>query len=328
MTKAVATQGATSLGAYLKSKTNQIAVALPKHLDADRMIRLAMTCVSQNKDLRDASMSSVLRAVLLASQTGLEIGVGGQAYLVPYNNRTSGEKEAQFVPGWQGLVDLVSRSGRATVWTGAVFKGDEFDWALGDQPFVRHRPGGENDEEKLTHVYAVGRVNGSHHPVIEVWTRERVVKHRNKFNKVGTRHYSFANFEMYARKVALLQVLKYMPKSIEMQRAIVADHASTNGTTPQILDGDFLPIDDLNPPADDSGESASQTATAEPAAKPALPEEQFAAKLDEARKLITSMKKTASQYVAMLETKHTLTDEQQAAIRKIEADMNVDGSKE
>lgn len=320
MTTAVATQSAQSLGAFLVGKKNQIAAALPKHLDADRMIRLALTCVSQNKDLRNADTNSVFRALLLSSQTGLEIGVGGQAYLVPYNNRSSGQLEAQFIPGWQGLVDLVSRSGRATVWTGAVFEGDDFDWQLGDSPYVRHRPGGENDEAKLTHVYAIGRVSGAQLPVIEVWTKERVTKHRNKFNKVGNRHYSFTNFEMYARKVALLQVLKYMPKSIEMQKAIVADHAATNGQQPTILDGDFMPVEDLNPPVDDGG------AQAETKALPELTAEAFNAKLPEWAKLITGMKKTASQLLDMLGTKNTLTDEQKAAIRKIEADMTQGGA--
>lgn len=319
MSTAVATQNAQSLGAFLVGKKNQIAAALPKHLDADRMIRLALTCVSQNNQLRNADTNSVFRALLLSSQTGLEIGVGGQAYMVPYNNRSTGELEAQFIPGWQGLVDLVSRSGRATVWTGAVFEGDDFDWQLGDSPYVRHRPGGENDEAKLTHVYAIGRVSGAQLPVIEVWTKERVTKHRNKFNKVGNKHYSFNNFEMYARKVALLQVLKYMPKSIEMQKAIVADHAATNGQQPVILDGDFLPIDDLVPPNDEGG-GQTETKTLPP-----LADDVFAVKLADASKLITSMKKTATQYIDMLSTKNTLTDEQKAAIRKIEADMNPEG---
>lgn len=319
MSTAVATQSAQSLGAFLLGKKNQIAAALPKHLDADRMIRLALTCVSQNNQLRNADTNSVFRALLLSSQTGLEIGVGGQAYMVPYKDR-DGNLEAQFIPGWQGLVDLVSRSGRATVWTGAVFEGDDFDWQLGDSPYVRHRPGGENDEAKLTHVYAIGRVSGAQLPVIEVWTKERVTKHRNKFNKVGNRHYSFNNFEMYARKVALLQVLKYMPKSIEMQKAIVADHAATNGQQPVILDGDFLPIDDLVPPNDDGG--AGQTETK---ALPSLADDVFAVKLADGVKLINSMKKTATQYIDMLGTKNTLTDEQKAAIRKIEADMNPEG---
>jgi len=327
MSTAVAPQAPQTLGALLVSKKNQIAAALPKHLDADRMIRLAMTCVSQSDNLRKADIHSVFRALLLSSQTGLEIGVGGQAYLVPYKNR-EGAYEAQFVPGWQGIVDLVSRSGRATVWTGAVFEGDEFDWQLGDAPFVRHRPGGENDEEKLTHVYAVGRVNGSHHPVIEVWTRDRVIRHRNKFNKVGNKHYSFVNFEMYARKVALLQVLKYMPKSIEMQKVIAAEHSVTTGQAPQIIEGDFLPVDMMNTPSDGGDETAGDSTVADATAKatpvsnekPALTDAEFKKNLPAWKKLIEGATKTATEILTTARTKHTISDEQEAVLRQIEAD--------
>jgi recombination protein RecT len=147
------------------------------------------------------------------------------------------------VPGWKGLVDLVSRSGRAAVWTGAVFEGDEFDYALGDSPFVRHRPGEENDPDALTYVYAIGRVNGSDYPVIEVWTVGKVRKHRDKYNKQGGKHYSFRDWEMYARKIPLLQVLKYMPKSIEMSNAIAISNAADQGNH-AIIDGDFVKVTD------------------------------------------------------------------------------------
>lgn len=306
MTTAVATQETQNLAGYLATKKTQIAAALPKHMDADRMVRLAMTCVMQSPALQRCSMPSVYRTLLLSSQTGLEIGVGGQAYMVPYGG------EATFVPGWQGLVDLVSRSGRATVWTGAVFKGDDFDWQLGDSPFVRHRPAGENSEDKLTHVYAIGRVNGSQYPVIEVWSIERIIKHRDAFNKVGKKHYSFTNLEMYARKVALLQVLKYMPKSIEMQRAVDAEHAATSGNQSAVVDGSFVDLG-IDP-------DAATTQTTERTEPPAMTPEAFDGKRAEWAKLITDRKKTASEIINMVSTKHTLTEEQQAEIRKIEAD--------
>jgi recombination protein RecT len=304
----IATQGGNqNLATFLAGKKSQIAAALPKHLDSDRMIRLAVTCVMQNKALQDCSMPSIYRSLLLSSQTGLEVGVGGQAYLVPYKG------EATFVPGWQGLVDLVSRSGRATVWTGAVFEGDEFDWQLGDQQYVRHRPGGENEESKLTHVYAIGRVNGSQYPVIEVWTKERVTKHRDKFNKVGARHYSFTNFEMYARKVALLQVLKYMPKSIELQKAIAADYNATPSAQSQIVDGAFTVIDPDAATIGDAQDTAPEKAT--------MPDEEFSREFPKWQKLIQTRNKTATQIITMVASKSSLTDQQTAAIRKVEADM-------
>lgn len=255
----VATRGASpasTLMDFMSKHKNQVALALPKHISADRMIRLAMTSFSQNRALQSCDMNSIFSSVVIAAQLGLEIGVGGQGYLVPYKGK------ATFVPGWQGLVDLVSRAGRATVWTGAVYQGDQFDWALGDNPFVKHQPSGDGDHWKqITHVYAIGRVNGSNYPVIEVWTMDRVVRHLNKFNKVGASHYALKddgqNMEMYARKVVLLQVLKYMPKSIEVQKAMDVSNAVDTGKN-FTFDGDIVVVqEEQQDQSDSSNDSPS-----------------------------------------------------------------------
>lgn len=239
--KAVATgkkdNPVASFSAFLDKFKPQMALALPKHLTPDRMARLALTAFSTSENLQKCAPQSIAASIMTAATLGLEIGVDGQGFLVPYG------RTCTFVPGWKGLVDLVSRSGRATVWTGAVFQGDEFDYALGDTPFIRHRPGEENDPDKITHVYSVGRVNGSQHPVIEVWTVGKVKKHRDKYNKQGGKHYSFRDFEMYARKVPLLQVLKYMPKSIELSNAIALSNAADEGKH-AVIDGDFVTVSD------------------------------------------------------------------------------------
>jgi recombination protein RecT len=217
----------------------QIAAALPRHLNADRMSRIALTEFRKNPKLGECNVTSVLGSIVTLSQLGLEPGIMGQAFLVPYKGI------CQPIPGWQGIVDLVSRTGRATVWTGAVFDGDEFDYALGDRPFIVHRPGDNHGEEEdqITHFYSVGRVNGAEWPVIEVWTTRRVMRHRNKHNKVGDKHYSYGNWEMYGRKVPLLQVCKYMPKSVELQKALDMEGAANEGRpVPSILDGDFTDL--------------------------------------------------------------------------------------
>lgn len=215
---------------------DQLAAALPKHLNADRMARLALTALSQNRALADCDARSIFGAVVVASQLGLEIGILGQCYLVPYKGK------ATLIPGWQGLMDLVGRAGRASCWTGAVFAGDEFDWGLGDRPHVTHRPCGESDPTKITHVYAVGRVKGAEWPIIEVWPISRVWAHRDRYNKVGTSHYSFDHPEMYARKVVLLQVMKYLPKSIEISAAMEISYRGDEGKH-ATLNADFEVID-------------------------------------------------------------------------------------
>lgn len=276
-TNAVTTSPVQAFNSFLTKHKAQLAAALPKHITADRMSRLALTAFSQNPDLQNCTPKSIFGAVVMASQLGLEIGVQGQAYLIPYGTN------ATFVPGWQGLVDLVNRSGRASVWTGAVRRGDDFDYSLGDTPFVKHRPGDEFDSP-IEYVYAVGRVKGSDWPVIEVWSMAKVQNHLKQFNKVGKRHYALKddnNMEMYARKVCLLQILKYMPKSVELASAMTASTKGEAGE-PFTMDQDFniLPDDGTMPsmPADDSPVTMPQaTADREP---PRDPPAQQAAQAD------------------------------------------------
>ncbi|RTL40537.1 MAG: recombinase RecT [Burkholderiales bacterium] len=234
-----------SFSSFMDKFKPQLSLALPKHLTADRMARLALTAFSTTPALQKCDPRSIAAAVMTAGQLGLEIGVNGQGFLVPYGTTCT------FVPGWKGLQDLVNRSGRATSWTGAVFEGDEFDYQLGDSPYVHHRPGDEDDPKKLTHVYAVGRVNGSNWPIVEVWTMAKVWKHRDQYNKVGQRHYSFRDQEMYARKVPLLQVLKYLPSSVELSNALAVANAAEVGQRADILEG-CVSVSDIDG-ADDQG---------------------------------------------------------------------------
>lgn len=220
---------------YLEKAKGQMALCLPKHITPDRMLRLTLTCFSTNPALRRCTAQSIMASMVTGSQLGLEIGVRGQAFLVPYKNQCT------LVPGWQGLVGLLNNTGRATAWTGAVFEGDTWEFELGSQPRCRHMPGKQYGmPDHLIWVYACGKVNGSEQPVIEAWPIERVLGHRDKFNKVGNKHYSYDNIEMYARKVVLLQVLKYMPCSTELTNAIDIANRVESGASSVIIDNGIV----------------------------------------------------------------------------------------
>ncbi|WP_333827742.1 recombinase RecT [Acinetobacter schindleri] len=243
-----------SFNAFMQKHKSQLELALPKHLNADRMVRLSLTAFSQNPALQKCDPKTIFGSIIVASQLGLEIGVNGQGYLVPYKDKCT------FVPGWKGLVDLANRGGRCTVWTGAVYEGDEFDYMLGDSPYCKHKPCGEFEESKLTHVYAIGRVKDSEMPVIEVWPIKKVHAHFKKtvVPALQSNHYSKKHLEAYAKKVALLQVLKYMPQSIEMSNAVDVSYAAEQGKGITI-DGDFVSVD--NSPQDIQQDQDVQNST-------------------------------------------------------------------
>lgn len=280
----------------------QMALALPKHMNADRMSRLALTAFSSTPALQKCSINSIAASIMTAAQLGLEPGINGQGYLIPYKDTCT------FVPGWKGLVDLVARAGRATVWTGAVYPGDKFDYQLGDEPFCRHQPG--DGGEQFSHVYAIGRVRDAQMPVIEVWTRGKVLKHLNQYNKVGGRHYAHAsesNFEMYARKVALLQVLKYMPSSIELANAMAVGHAAEEGKS-AVIEADFVTINTEN--VDPATGEISEGGNTLPECSDAL----FEMRKAGWKKLILEGSKTANDLIAMIQTKEILSDDQKMEI--------------
>ena len=99
-----------NIRALLEKSKGQIAMALPKHLNADRIVRVAMTSVQRTPELLKCDPISLVAAVIQSSQLGLEPdGILGHAYLIPFNNTKKGRMEVQFIPGYKGLIDLAIR---------------------------------------------------------------------------------------------------------------------------------------------------------------------------------------------------------------------------
>lgn len=299
---------------WLAKLKPQMELALPKHMNVERMARLVLTAFSSNSKLAECSPQSVAASIMTAAQLGLEPNVNGQGYLIPYKGTCT------FVPGWKGLVDLANRGGRCTVWTGAVYHGDDFDYALGDRPFVTHKPGPDVVEsfEALQYVYAIGRIKGQEVPVIEVWHKNKVMRHLNLFNKVGEKHYALKdnmlNFEMYARKIPLLQVLKYMPQSIELTAAMEASRAADEGRTITIDGATWVTTDnptDAGGGSDDQGAAGDQSRAGAP---PACTPEAFNNKKAGWKTIIEKGQKSVNDLIATIQTRETLSDEQRMEI--------------
>lgn len=284
---------------FLEKLKPQLELALPAHMNANRMARLALTAFSTSTKLQQCEPRTIAASLMVAGQLGLEPGVNGQGWLIPY------KKTCTFVPGWKGLVDLVNRAGRATVYTGVIFRDQEYEFTDGARrDLVVHDETELLAPEDITHAYAIGWVKGAEMPVIEFWPVAKIRRHRDRYNKVGGDHYSFRDWEMYARKVPLLQVLKYMPQSIELSNAIAINNAAESGHGATI-DGFGVVVEEGN---GDGGDDAQQQPDYYPA-------EAFAAELAKTwAPLLASGKKKPEQAIAALRTKHPLSEEQVAAV--------------
>lgn len=300
MSNALANKQQTPLQAFngfMDKLKPQLALALPKHLNADRMARLALTAFSTNANLQECDMMSIAGSIMTAGQLGLEPNVNGAGYLIPY------KKTCTFVPGWKGLVDLVSRSGRGTVYTGVIFKDQQYTFTDGARrDLVIHNETELVDPSDITHAYAIGWVKDSSMPIIELWTVGKIIKHRDKYNKVGKSHYSYRDFEMYARKIPLLQVLKYMPCSVEVANAIAVSHAAEDGRGVTIENGIVIET------ADQFGHNADDVTP-----KFFTDDEFFAGEAGWVEQIKKGV--TIDRLISMVESKGTkFTDQQKAAL--------------
>ena len=91
--------------AMLDKFKGEIARALPTHINPDRMTRIALTAFRMNPRLAECDPRSVFAAIVQSSQLGLEVGLMGEAHLVPFKN------ECQLIPGYTGLIKLARQSG-------------------------------------------------------------------------------------------------------------------------------------------------------------------------------------------------------------------------
>lgn len=195
----------------------QLALAVPKHLNADRMARIAATEVRKNKALLNTEPTSFLGSVMQAAQLGLEPGSAlGQAYLVPYGN------QCQLIIGYKGMIDLARRSGQVLSLNAyAVREGDDFSFQLGLKPDIHHVPSLEADRIKkpITYVYAVATLKGGGYQ-FEVMSRAEVeaVRAKAKSKNIWNTY-----FEEMAKKTVIRRLFKYLPVSIETLEITNAD---------------------------------------------------------------------------------------------------------
>jgi recombination protein RecT len=105
-----------------------IVQALPKHLTADRIMRVFLTSVSKTPALLDCTQHSLMSSILTTSQLGLSVDpLLGEAYLIPFKNKKKQITECTVIIGYKGLIGLARRSSLVkSIGARAVFKAQSY----------------------------------------------------------------------------------------------------------------------------------------------------------------------------------------------------------
>ena len=231
-------QNKTSLTAYLtqdavKNQVNNVVGGK----NGTRFISSIVSAVQATPALQECTNSSILSAALLGESLNLSPSPQlGQFYLVPYDNRSKGAKEAQFQIGYKGYIQLAIRSGQYKKLNVIAIKQGElvrFD-PLNEEIEVRLIEDEYTREETATiGYYAMFEYTNGFRKAM-YWSREKMEAHAKKYSpgykkdlEKGTQWTFWAkDFDGMAYKTMLRQLIsKWGIMSIDLVQAIDADMA-------------------------------------------------------------------------------------------------------
>lgn len=204
-------QQKTGIATYLASEAvRKNIVSVVGEKNATRFISSVVSAVQTNPALAQCTNNSILSAALLGESLKLTPSPQlGQYYMVPFENRKTGQKEAQFQMGYKGYIQLAIRSGQYKKLNVVAIKEGEL---------VKYDPLSEEievrlieDDEKRENAKTIGYyamfeyMNGFRKSLY--WSKKKMLEHADKFSqafskdakkkKVGNAWKQLVSFEDY-----------------------------------------------------------------------------------------------------------------------------------
>lgn len=192
----------------------QFKAALPAHVSVDRFVRVTLTAVQTNPNLLEADRRTLFAAATKAAQMGL-LPDGREGAIVTFKN------QAQWMPMVAGIMKLVRNSGEISTWSvQAVYENDQFDFCLGDEEHIIHKPNLAN-RGKLIAVYSIVTMKDGEKSR-EVMSVEDVlaIKARSRSGNSGPWVSDFAEM---AKKTVIRRHSKRLPLSTDIDGVLKED---------------------------------------------------------------------------------------------------------
>jgi len=257
---------------YMQHNMPSLRRIAASHMSPERLYRIVLNAVSRTPMLAECTMESLLTASLQASELGLEPGSAlGECYFVPYNKNVGTKanpkwaKEAQFQPGYRGLISLAFRSGYVVdVKANVVYQGDTFEYEEGLEPKLRHIPdyAAQRDPAKITFAYCIMHLKDGGR-IYDVMTRGEVDAIRNR-SKSGSDGPWVTDYAEMAKKTVCRRCSKYAPMSVEMSKAIAADTAVETGDFAILAEFESIELPEALPEPDKSDKLTEKIGTPPP----------------------------------------------------------------
>lgn len=198
---------------------------------AQRFIAGITSAVATNPALQECDPPTILSGALLGESLGLSPSPQlGQYYLVPFQNNKKGCKDAQFVLGYKGYVQLALRSGYYKHLNVIAVKAGElvrFD-PLTEEVEINLNPDelARENSASIGYLATFEYLNGFRKTIY--WSREKMEAHALRYSKgyAAKKGYTFweKDFDAMAFKTMLRQLIsKWGIMSIDLQTAFEQD---------------------------------------------------------------------------------------------------------
>jgi len=258
--------GGSSVQQFFEANKTSIAAVLPRHMNADKMLKTTMTALRTTPGLRECNVASLLGSVIVCAQMGLEPNTPlGHAYLVPFKNKKAQRKEVQVIIGYKGYIHLARNSGEIVSLSGEVVYRREIDEGLfvlrkGTNGYIEHTPILDGDPGEIAGFYAVAQFKGGGYQ-FEYMPRSKVDAIMLASQSGGQYGPWKDHYEEMGRKTPIRRLAKYLPLSMELANAVALDDTAADNRAQNLdmaLEGEYSisePSADAPPPQQEAPEA-------------------------------------------------------------------------
>lgn len=189
--------------------------ALGKLVPTEQWIRAVMTCVRKMPALANCEPASVAQALMDCATFGLVPGSAfGLAHLVPFG------RECTLIVDYKGFIECAWRSAKILIRGDVVYKDDAFQFELGMEEKLVHRPNydGSREDKDIIGAYAVATMpDGRKQPFYisrkEIDALRKVALAKKRSGKPSPWE---TNFPPMCVKSAVRRLWKFIPKTPDM----------------------------------------------------------------------------------------------------------------
>lgn len=200
----------------LTRMTPEFQAALPPQIPVEKFIRTTLTAVQMNPGLLNGDRKSLLGSCMKAAQDGL-LCDGREAALVMYG------QQVQYMPMVGGILKKIRNSGElASISAHVVYDKDHFDYELGDEEKIKHKPFLGEDRGKPIACYAIAKTKDGavYREVMSVVDVEKV-RSASRASKNGP---WVQWWDEMARKTVIRRIAKRLPSSADLDQVLDNDN--------------------------------------------------------------------------------------------------------